>query len=133
VSISVRRAESRELEFVSQDGYLRPDLLEQEVEHGDVFLAEMEGNPAGYLRLEFLWSTQPYLALIRVIDPSLRPKLMNLNLGLGTVIWGLRSVALLRITRSPRQVVARLIAEDYGISRHAGYRRGHRYTGTSAR
>lgn len=72
MSISIRRAETRDLEFVSQDGYLRPDLLAQKVEHGEVFLAEVEGTAAGYLRLEFLWSTQPYIALIRVIDPYRR-------------------------------------------------------------
>lgn len=72
MSISVRRAETCDMEFVGQDGYLSPDLLEQKVERGEVFLAEVEGAAAGYLRLEFLWSIQPYIALIRVVDPYRR-------------------------------------------------------------
>jgi GNAT superfamily N-acetyltransferase len=32
----------------------------------------VDSSAAGYLRLEFLWSTQPYIALIRVVDPYRR-------------------------------------------------------------
>lgn len=70
--IVVRRAGARDLEFVGQDGYLSPKLLREKIERGEVFLAEVEGTAAGYLRLEFLWSTQPYIALIRVLEPYRR-------------------------------------------------------------
>lgn len=68
MSISVRLAEVGDLAFVGQDRYLESALLERKVEDGEVFLAEIDGVPAGYLRLEFLWSTQPYIALVRVIE-----------------------------------------------------------------
>ena len=68
MGISVRLAEGGDLEFVGQDRYLDSDILKRKVDHGEVFLAEMDGVPAGYLRLEFLWSAQPYIALVRVIE-----------------------------------------------------------------
>jgi hypothetical protein len=43
----VRLAEARDIEFVSQDGYVRPDLLERKIEQGEVLLAEVEGIAAG--------------------------------------------------------------------------------------
>lgn len=67
MSISVRLAEGCDLAFVGQDRYLEQAVLVRKVEQAEVFLAEVDGVRAGYLRLEFLWSTQPYIALVRVI------------------------------------------------------------------
>jgi GNAT superfamily N-acetyltransferase len=33
-----------------------------------VLVAELDGTPVGYLRIELLWSLQPYVALIRVLE-----------------------------------------------------------------
>lgn len=68
MDISVRHATHGDLSFVGQDGYIKPEEIQRKIDRGEVLLAEVEGEPAGYLRVEFLWSMQPYLSLIRVLD-----------------------------------------------------------------
>ncbi|HER20202.1 MAG TPA: GNAT family N-acetyltransferase [Chromatiales bacterium] len=68
MDISVRRAAQSDLEFVSQDGYTTMDAVRRKIGEGEVVLVEVDGEPAGYVRLEFLWSIRPYVALIRVLD-----------------------------------------------------------------
>ena len=69
MGISVRLAESGDLAFVSQDGYVDGAVVRRKIEQREVFVAEVDGEPAGYLRIELLWSLQPYIALIRVLEP----------------------------------------------------------------
>lgn len=68
MGISVRRAEQADLEFVSQDGYIKPETVGLKIERGEVIVVEVDAEPGGYLRLEFLWSVQPYISLIRVLE-----------------------------------------------------------------
>ena len=68
MTISVRRAEIADREFVGQDGYLADGVLRRKIAAGEVFLAERDGTPVGYLRLEYLWSDIPYIALISVVE-----------------------------------------------------------------
>ena len=49
-----------------------PPGLWRKVGDGDVFVARRNGNPVGYLRLEWLWSKIPYIELIRVLEPHRR-------------------------------------------------------------
>lgn len=70
--IQVRIAVDDDLTFVGQDGYVAPDVLRRKIAAGEVFIAESEGMAAGYLRLELLWSSIPYIALIRVNEPVRR-------------------------------------------------------------
>jgi GNAT superfamily N-acetyltransferase len=70
--IAVRIATPADLRFVGQDGYLEARALVRKVEAGEVYIAEDASGPVGYLRLEYLWSTQPYIALIRVLEPHRR-------------------------------------------------------------
>ncbi|MEJ2540207.1 MAG: GNAT family N-acetyltransferase [Gemmatimonadota bacterium] len=70
--IAVRAAEGRDLPFVSQDGYVEPTLVGRKVRQNEVFVAELEGESAGYVRIEFLWSVQPYISLIHVLEPLRR-------------------------------------------------------------
>ena len=70
--IVVRVAKEGDFDFVSQDGYLPGSVLKRKVSDGDVFLALRGGEPAGYLRLEWLWSKLPYIELIRVMEPYRR-------------------------------------------------------------
>ena len=65
----VRLAIFDDLDFVSQDGYTSRKNILRKVEHEEVFIVERDGTPIGYLRLEFLWSTEPYIGLIRVLEP----------------------------------------------------------------
>ena len=64
----VRSAAIEDLAFVSQDGYLPREVVLQKIQHGECFVVLLDGELAGYLRLEFLWSLVPYIALIHVTD-----------------------------------------------------------------
>lgn len=70
--IAVRAATESDLGFVSQDGYLPAAVVKRKVRDSDVFVACRNGEPVGYLRLEWLWSKLPYIELIRVLEPHRR-------------------------------------------------------------
>lgn len=72
MTVAVRRAELGDLAFVGRGGELPPQVLARKVEAGEVWLALRDGEPVGYLRLEYLWSTLPYIGLIRVLEPHRR-------------------------------------------------------------
>jgi GNAT superfamily N-acetyltransferase len=64
--IKIRIAVDDDLTFVGQDAYVASEVLRRKIAAGEVFIAESEGIAVGYLRLELLWSSIPYIALIRV-------------------------------------------------------------------
>lgn len=71
--ITVRPATERDLPWlVEHDGHLGAELLARKVGQGEVLLAELDGEPAGLLRLDHLWSLVPYVTLVRVIEPYRR-------------------------------------------------------------
>jgi len=70
--IQVRIADDDDLAFVGQDGYVVSEVLRRKIAVGEVLIAESEGMAVGYLRLEFLWSSIPYIGLIRVSEGSRR-------------------------------------------------------------
>ena len=72
MTIDVRRAFPEDLSFVCQDGYLPQDRVARKIADGEVYLARRDGQPVAYLRLEYLWSTEPYIALIRVLEAHRR-------------------------------------------------------------
>jgi hypothetical protein len=63
----VRFATLSDLEFVSQDHYVSAEIVRHKIEWHEVMVAEQNKQLIGYLRLEYLWSIIPYIALIRVI------------------------------------------------------------------
>lgn len=65
--ITIRAATESDLGFISQDGYLPDPVVRRKVKDGDVFIALWDGEPVGYLRLEWLWSKLPYIELIWVL------------------------------------------------------------------
>lgn len=65
--IEVRHADSGDLPFVAQDGYIPQSTVLRKIESGEVLVAELDGRSVGYLRIEYLWSKLPYIALIRVM------------------------------------------------------------------
>lgn len=65
--IEVRHANPGDLPFVAQDGYLPQSTVLRKIESGEVLVAELDGRSVGYLRIEYLWSKLPYIALIRVM------------------------------------------------------------------
>ncbi len=54
------------------DDHLAVPALQHKLHTGEIILAERDGERVGYLRLEYLWSLLPYIALIRVIDSHQR-------------------------------------------------------------
>jgi GNAT superfamily N-acetyltransferase len=65
-NVTVRTATIEDLDNVGQDYYLSRSVLERKIEAGEVFLVYLGEMPCGYIRLEYLWSLIPYIALIRV-------------------------------------------------------------------
>ena len=61
-----------DLDVVSQDGHLLDSVVKRKVSDADVFLALRDGEPVGYLRLEWLWSKLPYIEMIWVLGPYRR-------------------------------------------------------------
>lgn len=70
--MQVRYATPRDLDFVSQDGYLPRSRIRTKIAAREVVVAERDGRSLGYARIEYLWSRLPYLALIRVLPESRR-------------------------------------------------------------
>ena len=74
--IVVRFARLDDLDFAYQDGYITAKILKSKIEAQlalnpdcieDMVIAEWNGKRVGYVRLEYLWSIVPYIALIRVL------------------------------------------------------------------
>ena len=74
--IVIRFAQLDELDFAHQDGYIPPEVLKRKIETQtalnpdrieDIVIAEWNGKRVGYVRLEYLWSIVPYIALIQVL------------------------------------------------------------------
>ena len=63
-----RLATQADLDFVSQDGYLSRPAMARKIAQNEVFLVAKGLTPVGYLRLEYLWSLVPYIALIHVLE-----------------------------------------------------------------
>ena len=56
-----------EIDFVSQDGYIPTEIVARKIAVNEVIIAERNDQPMGYLRLEYLWSIIPYIAIIIVL------------------------------------------------------------------
>ena len=67
--IKIRFAEEDDLKFVQQDRYISEDIILRKIRNKEVIVVEKEEKPVGYLRIEYLWSKLPYLALIYVNKP----------------------------------------------------------------
>ena len=66
--LTVHFATLDDLQFVHQDRYIPTDIVKRKIEWQEVIIAEINGEPVGYLRLEYLWSVIAYIALIRVLE-----------------------------------------------------------------
>ena len=65
--MNVRYATQRDLPFVHQDGYIPVHTIARKIEEREVLVAERDSVLVGYVRIEYLWSKLPYIALIRVL------------------------------------------------------------------
>jgi N-acetylglutamate synthase-like GNAT family acetyltransferase len=78
--VRVRLAEADDIGwYEGEDRTIPPEAARRKVEAQEVFIVELAGRRAGHLRLDFLWSKFPFIALIRVL-PELRRQ------GLGRVL-----------------------------------------------
>ena len=64
--IVVRFASLSDLDFVAQDHYIPADVVRRKIDDQEVVVALRNDAPVGHIRLEYLWSLVPYLALIYV-------------------------------------------------------------------
>lgn len=64
--VTVRLAQAADLDAVNRDHYISDEVLLKKIAEDEVFLVAVAGETVGYLRLEYLWSIVPYIALIRV-------------------------------------------------------------------
>jgi N-acetylglutamate synthase-like GNAT family acetyltransferase len=68
--IKVRFASQTDLDgCIALDHATMPvEVIKRKVEQREIIVAEKAGQLVGYLRLEYLWSTVPYIALIWVVE-----------------------------------------------------------------
>ncbi len=65
----VRFAGPEDLEWcVVEDGLVIEKIMRNKIVNDEIIVAEVDGQLAGYIRLEYLWSTTPYVGLIFVVD-----------------------------------------------------------------
>jgi GNAT superfamily N-acetyltransferase len=54
--------------YCTEDPSVGREAIRRKVEAGEVFIAELEDRPVGHLRLDYLWSKTPFVALVRVLS-----------------------------------------------------------------
>jgi ribosomal protein S18 acetylase RimI-like enzyme len=65
--VKVRFARSDDLAWcVTNDNLVTAEVIKSKIEINEIIVAEVGARIVGYLRLEYLWSTLPYIALIFV-------------------------------------------------------------------
>lgn len=79
--IIVRAAAQEDVDFAFDEPRIPPAVRRRLIAEGDVLVAELDGAPAGFLRLEWIWSKLPFIALIRVLPARRR-------LGVGGALLG---------------------------------------------
>jgi ribosomal protein S18 acetylase RimI-like enzyme len=71
--IFVRFAVPEDLAWcATRDHHIPPEIIVRKIKLSEILVAEMEGESVGYLRLEYLWSVVPYIALIGVVEQHRR-------------------------------------------------------------
>lgn len=66
---AVRFATPDDLDWCAVHEDIPPAILARKIAVNEVLIAESAGERVGFLRLEYLWSQVPYIALIRVLEP----------------------------------------------------------------
>jgi len=64
-----RFAGPEDLEWcVVEDDHVTEQVIRNKIVNDEIIIAELDGQPIGYLRLEYLWSNIPYIGVIFVIE-----------------------------------------------------------------
>ena len=67
--VIVRFAGPELLEWcVVNDDHVTEQIIRHKIVNDEIIIAELDGQPIGYLRLEYLWSTIPYIGVIFVME-----------------------------------------------------------------
>ena len=67
--VIVRFGGPSDLEWcVVEDTLITERVMRQKITNNEIIVAELDGELGGYLRLEYLWSTIPYIAMVFVIE-----------------------------------------------------------------
>ena len=68
--IKVRFANQTDLDgcIVLDQPIMPAEVIKRKIAQGEIIVAEKSGQLVGYLRLEYLWSVVPYIALIWVVE-----------------------------------------------------------------
>jgi GNAT superfamily N-acetyltransferase len=65
--VIVRFAGPELLEWcVVSDSHITEQVIRHKIVNDEIIIAELDGQPIGYLRIEYLWSTIPYIGVIFV-------------------------------------------------------------------
>jgi len=65
----VRFAGPEDLEWcVVEDGLVIEKIMRNKIVNDEIIVVEVDGQLIGYIRLEFLWSTIPYIGMFFVVD-----------------------------------------------------------------
>ena len=64
--VKVQWADSTHLEFVWCDRYVDRSIIERKIDAREVLIALRGEQPIGFARIEYIWCTTPYIALIWV-------------------------------------------------------------------
>jgi len=67
-SIHVRFAVPADSEWCAAHEHVPEQVITRKIPHNEIVIAERDGQRIGLLRLEYLWSMVPYIALIRVLE-----------------------------------------------------------------
>ena len=71
-NLSTRFAILADLDFVQQEHHLLAASVQHKIKSQEIIVAELNGSLVGYLRLEYLWSRVPYIALVHVLPEDRR-------------------------------------------------------------
>ncbi len=67
--VIVRFAGPEDLEWcVVEDSHVTELVIRNKIVNDEIVIAELDGQPIGYLRLEYLWSNIPYIGVIFIIE-----------------------------------------------------------------
>ena len=65
----MRFAGPEDLEWcVVEDGLVLEKIMRNKIVNDEIIVVEVDGQLTGYIRLEFLWSTIPYIGMFFVVD-----------------------------------------------------------------
>lgn len=70
--IEVRTATTDDVNFVGRDGCISRDALGDKIARGEVVVAVRGVQRLGYARVDYLWTTIPYLSMLWVLEEHRR-------------------------------------------------------------